>query len=334
MGKKILCTMLCVCLAVTMLGCGNTNADTKLSYTQVGTTIHSGEIAGLTWGVTDAGELIVTGEVNDEAALQELRILDDYGRVTKWNLPWKEYGEDTTTVYMAFSGATDLSYLFGDVKSSYPNLISVDMHDMDTSNVTDMKSMFDGCSSLTSVDLSSFNTSKVTDMEFMFHGCSSLTSADLSSFDTSNVTNMRWMFSGCSSLTSVDLSSFDTNNVTDVISMFANCSSLTSADLSNFDTSNVTNMGGMFYACNSLTSVDISSFDTSNVMDMNGMFNGCSSLLSLDVSSFDTRQVVNMDLMFSSCGSLKKVIVGDGWQMAEGNCDVFTKCGVSEVTHK
>ena len=41
-------------------------------------------------------------------------------------------------------------------------------------NVTDMRSMFHGCSSLNSINLSNFNTNNVTDMSCMFLYCSSL----------------------------------------------------------------------------------------------------------------------------------------------------------------
>ena len=77
---------------------------------------------------------------------------------------------------------------------------------LDTSNVTNMSSMFKGCSSLTTLDLSSLNTSKVTIMHEMFSGCTSLTSLNLSNFDTSKVTNMGYMFFSCSSLTDVFIS--------------------------------------------------------------------------------------------------------------------------------
>ena len=56
--------------------------------------------------------------------------------------------------------------------------------------------MFPHCS-LTSLDLSNFDTSNVTDMSSMFYGCLNLKSLDLSSFDTSNVTNMSYMFYIC-----------------------------------------------------------------------------------------------------------------------------------------
>ena len=151
----------------------------------------------------------------------------------------------------------------------FANLTIIEgIKNLNTSNVTDMSGMFEGCSSLTSLDLSNFDTSNVTDMGGMFYGCSSLTSIDLSNFDTSKVTNMVYIFYDCSSLTSLDLSNFDTSNVTNMAYMFCDCYSLTSLDLSNFDTSNVTNMAYMFIVCSSLTSIDLSNFDTSNVTNM------------------------------------------------------------------
>lgn len=74
---------------------------------------------------------------------------------------------------------------------------------LDTQNVTDMGSMFFGCSGLTALDLSSFDTQNVTNMDGMFSWCSGLTTLDLSTFDTQNVTNMNSMFFGCSGLTSI-----------------------------------------------------------------------------------------------------------------------------------
>ena len=92
---------------------------------------------------------------------------------------------------------------------------------LDTSNVTDMRSMFYGMSSVTSLDVSGFDTSNVTDMEYMFRHMSSVTSLDLSNFDTSNVTDMSYMFDDMGSVTSLDLSNFDTSKVTTMSNMFA-----------------------------------------------------------------------------------------------------------------
>ena len=74
---------------------------------------------------------------------------------------------------------------------------------LDTSNVTNMNSMFNGCSSLTTLDLSGLNTSKVTTMQEMFSGCTSLTSLNLSDLNMKKLQYVAHMFYDCSSLTDV-----------------------------------------------------------------------------------------------------------------------------------
>ena len=143
-------------------------------------------------------------------------------------------------------------------------LRTIDVTNLDTSQITDMNSMFIGCMGLTSLDLSNFDTSKVTNMQAMFAICSSLISLDLSNFDTSKVTNMQAMFASCSSLTSLDLSNFDTSKVTDMRSMFNGCGGLTSLDVSNFNTSQVTTMDGMFIGCESLRTIKINDETSAN----------------------------------------------------------------------
>ena len=144
--------------------------------------------------------------------------------------------------------------------------------------------------------LKGLDTSNVTIMNYMFNGCSSLTSLDLSNLNTSNVTSMESMFDKCSSLTSLDLSNFNTSNVTNIRSMLASCSSLTSLDLSNFNTSNVTNMRTMLAGCSSLTSLDLSSFDTSKVTDTYAMFNNCSSLKDVYITVESTLNTLTNNL--------------------------------------
>ena len=81
-----------------------------------------------------------------------------------------------------------------------------------------MASMFQGCTSLISLNLSNFNTSNVTNMYGMFYSCHSLTSLNLSSFNTANVNDMRHMFSDCIGLTSLNLYSFDMSGLTSHLS--------------------------------------------------------------------------------------------------------------------
>ena len=54
-------------------------------------------------------------------------------------------------------------------------------------NITSTARMFSGCSSLISLDLSNLNPTNVENMLGMFRDCSSLTSLDLSNLNTQNV---------------------------------------------------------------------------------------------------------------------------------------------------
>ena len=185
--------------------------------------------------------------------------------------------------------------------------------------------------------LNYLNTSEVTNMESMFGYCLSLPKLNLSTFDTSKVRNMNSMFRYCSQLTKLDLSSFNTAQVTDMGHMFYSCRSLTSLDVSSFNTAKVTNMECMFCGCNSLTSIDVSSFNTSQVNSMESMFLGCSSLTSLDLSGFQTRNALNTGDMLSGLTSLQTLSVSNGltnllsWSACDkigtdGNGNVTTPC--------
>ena len=136
----------------------------------------------------------------------------------------------------------------------FSELITIEgMEYLNTSEVTNMGSMFWNCKKLTSVDLSHFNTKKVTNMRNMFGHCESMTSLNLNSFNTENVTDMNYMF-GQSAFTELDLSSFNTQNVTNMGSMFSSCASLKTivVDRNLWSTANVTTHSGMFSNCTQL----------------------------------------------------------------------------------
>ena len=189
-------------------------------------------------------------------------------------------------------------------------LTTLNLSNLNTSNVITMNSMFVRCSNLTTLDFSNFNTSNVTDMNSMFKQCSNLTTLDLSNFNTSNVTDMGNMFKQCSALTTLDLSNFNTSNVTIMTDMFHTCSALTTLDLRGWDTSNVTSMEGLFYYTSRLTTIlGLTSFDTSNVTSMRSMFNGDrvkNDITSLDLSSFTASENgVTTYTMFNNCTNLQ-----------------------------
>ena len=170
---------------------------------------------------------------------------------------------------------------------------------------------FADCFYLTEIEgIENLNTEKVTNMGSMFSGCSALTSLDVSNFNTQNVKNMNGMFCDCSNLTSLDLTNFNTAKVTNMGNMFLGCPNLTSLDLTNFNTAKVTDMHFMFKGCSALTSLDLTNFNTAEVRDMNRMFymldKSSTALTTIYVSdNFVTTNVQNGEKMFKNCTKLK-----------------------------
>ena len=179
------------------------------------------------------------------------------------------------------------------------NFESIDLTNVDSSNVTSMSEMFSWCYNLRSINWGGIDTSNVTDMSEMFSDSSSLTELDLSGFNTSNVTNMNSMFYGCNGLQTLDLNGFDTTKVTDMGHMFELCTSLGELDLSSFDTSNVTDMEEMFSYDRALTLLKISGFNTEKVTDISEMFYDCDSLTELDLSGWDLSSLEDGRYVFS-----------------------------------
>ena len=234
--------------------------------------------------------------IEDEASDEEIKLwLDPTDKTAYYYTgPEKVYlNEDSSRMFYA-------SYS----DSRIDNILDLDLSNFDTSNVTDMNSMFAGLPNLTTLNLSSFDTSNVTNMKAMFAGLFRLTTLDLSNFDTSKVTDMSDMFSYMSSLTNLNLSNFDTSKVEHMNDMFINMSNLTTLDLSNFDTSKVTNMVAMFSGMSNLTTLNLSSFDTSKVICMDSMFSIVPNLTNLNLSNFDTSKVTGMSAMFSGMRNL------------------------------
>ena len=205
------------------------------------------------------------------------------------------------------SQVTNMASMFSNDK----NLRSLDLSSFNTSNVIDMNKLFKSCSALTNLDVSSFNTAKVKDMSTMFNLCTSLTNLNLNNFDTKNVENMNSMFYACRNLSSLSISNFNTAKVTDMTAMFGMCFKLSNLNVASFDTSNVKQAVGMFLYCMSLNQLDVSHFNTSNITSTNGMFAFCTNLTKIDVSHFNTDQVTDMMEMFSGDSRLTSLDISN-----------------------
>jgi len=96
----------------------------------------------------------------------------------------------------------------------------------------DLSRMFAGCVSLRKEDFSSWDTSGVTNMHGMFDGCDQF-DGNVSSWSTSSVTDTGKMFRGCR-LFNGDLGPWDTSKVIYAEDMFRGCVSF-KGDLSSWD---------------------------------------------------------------------------------------------------
>lgn len=196
---------------------------------------------------------VLTNWYNGHRLVRYISVIDPFPsytlrlRFTEGHTPTNSKG--TLTQVSASPNVWDWTYNntnWSNAWYDYGNTL-LEVIDNNTSNVTNMESLFQGCTALTSVPL--FDTSNVMNMSYMFSDCSSLTSVPL--FDTSKVTNMSYMFYGCA-ITSVPL--FDTSKVTNMRCMFYQCLKVASGALALYQqastqTNPPTNHKSTFYNC-------------------------------------------------------------------------------------
>ena len=111
---------------------------------------------------------------------------------------------------------TNMGYTFGGMYS----LTSLPISGWDVSAVSSFWATFANSPNL-SVDLSSWNTSSVTSLRSMFQGCESMDLTPVMSWDTSKVASMASMFQDCQWNGDLNLSTWNTGACKEFNSMFA-----------------------------------------------------------------------------------------------------------------
>ena len=224
-----------------------------------------------------------------------------------WRLNYSFITTGKYAFWMVFNDiVTDMEGFF----ATGPNIYSLDFSLFDSTNLTNMRILFNKCKKLKEIKgFDKLDTSKVIDMEGLFQNCITLEYIDLSNFDTSNVTNMAFMFNHCNRLKEIKgLDKFITSKATTMEGMFQSCFKLEFIDVSSFDTSNVEIMNFMFVDCFKLKGIKgINKLNTKKVTNMTGMFENCLSLKYLNIENFDTSNVTNMSYMFNKCKKLKEI---------------------------
>lgn len=149
-----------------------------------------------------------------------------------------------TTMYQAFKGCTQLSYLSTMNESGFPE------------SITSFYETFTDCSSLTEIPSGLFdNCTQVTAFTNTFAGCSGLTVIPVGLFDhCTEVTSFNSTFMGCSALTEIPTGLF--NNclyVKDFIATFQNCENIGEIPSGLFDhCTRIHNLLLTFAGCTSL----------------------------------------------------------------------------------
>ena len=202
----------------------------------------------------------------------------------------------------------DIIYNMSNFFEKCTNIISLDLSNFNTSNIIDMRRMFNHCSKLKEIKgMNNFFTNKVESMEGMFQLCNELEYLDISNWNTSNVTSMACIFNMCNKLKEIKgINNFITNKVESTGRMFQNYHELEQLDLSNWTTCNVIYVESMFIGCTKLKEIKgINTVITNKVQSMKGMFQSCHELEYLDLSNWNTSNVNNIGSMFNQCFELK-----------------------------
>ena len=145
--------------------------------------------------------------------------------------------------------------------------------EFDTTNMTNISSMFTSNCSLVNIEaLSKWNTSNVTSMNSTFHDCRQLESIEgIQNWDTSNVEYMIGLFN-----TDINLSDF--------------------TPIKNWNVKSVKNMHSIFSCCFSVEEIDLSNWETSSLEDMSYMF---------------AQLWINIDGQLTTGGVLKRIILSE-----------------------
>lgn len=139
----------------------------------------------------------------------------------------------TSLVYKGYVPNEGLSFY------NMTNLKTVEVSDLNTSNVTDMSNYFSKCVSLSSLNesipipmgIKYWDTRKVESFDNMFFRCNSLLTLDLRHWNTQKVTHMSFMFAECTKLSNLNLEGWDTRSVNVMVEMFTNCKNMSSLQL-------------------------------------------------------------------------------------------------------
>lgn len=294
--------------------------------------IASGNSNNIHWVIHEDGKVVISGNGN-----WNTKLYSDYD----FEGPeWLEYKDSIISAEVNILGETSLKNMF----YSCINLKTVDISQMDTSDVSDMSGMFANCSNLEKIDLSNIITTIDTRMTNMFTNCtrlSTLITPNNFCLDESLPLGKVWKdcegieytkFPGTSKTLFINpIATGKSNNVFWALDEHGKLTVYGNGDWSHISfpefgiagpawieykddiisaevyLTGTTSSAAMFNSCSNLLSVEFYKFDTSKVASMESMFYKCASLEKVNLHGFDTKNVTTMMNMFYGCSAIKQL---------------------------
>ena len=209
--------------------------------------------------------------------------------------------------------ATMLNAFYG---CSHLDVTATDTPDL--SNVTSMRQMFHGATSLKGNEhFNRWDVGKVTDMNSMFREATNF-NENIGGWDVGNVTTMAFMFNGATSFNQY-IGGWDVSNVTDMGWIFWGASNF-NQDIGRWTVSKVIDMGFMFNEATNFNQ-DIGGWTVSNVTDMGVMFQVASNF-NQDIGNWNVSNATNMRFMFAGATNFDQDI---------GNWNVSNVTGMNSM---
>ena len=214
-----------------------------------------------------------------------------------------------------------------------PSLTTFRAHNMTWSS---MRQTFDGCTNLTTLDLENIDISQIDYLISTFNGCSSLKKIDFDVFvrnengilDLSHVTDATQMFNGCTSLVEINgFTDVDFSSLKKIDNMFSGCSSLHDLDISGMKLPKVTSMSPMFNSI-SLVNLNASGAELTGITSFDSLFKNKTTLVTVDLSDVVTgRKNMSTQYMFSGCSNLERVKISSMSGFKSSNArEMFSGC--------
>ena len=177
----------------------------------------------------------------------------------------------------------------------------IDFEDLDVSSLTDAKLMFSQTYNLKNIDFSNFASSNFINAKLMFYH-SGVEKVDFTG--KANFINCEHMFSYSANLKEVIFADSDTSKLEDLTDIFTDCEKLEKVDFTNCDLSNVWKRDFLFEGCIGLKEM---LFDGVKFMEnANQFFNGVPAK-TITLKNADFSNTTNIHRMFANCSNLEKL---------------------------